>query len=98
MRAQGLIIYGYDWEGGGGGCRREEEGEGKDEAARSRKQPYAKSRGGVEKVIKLVTTTNGFDVVAHHAANLDTRGHDLIEFYIQNEPSHSSVTDTGHTH
>ena len=44
--------------------------------------------------IELVTQTEGFfDVVAHHAAGLDIRGHDLIVFYIQKDASHSSGTD-----
>ena len=33
-----------------------------------------------------------FDIVAHNAALMDARGHDIIVFYMQNEPSHSKNT------
>ena len=31
----------------------------------------------------------GFNIDDHHAGALDTRGHYIIIFYLQNEPSHS---------
>ena len=45
-----------------------------------------------QKLAKKLQMQQVFDIVAHNAALMDARGHDIIVFYMQNESSHSKDT------
>ena len=53
---------------------------------------YVKLKGVAKSYPKSFKMQWVFDIVAHNAALMDARGHDIIVFYMQNESSHSKDT------
>ena len=58
------------------------------------KTKYTKSMEVMRKRPNKYQNQLVIDIVDHHVAIMDTRGHDIIIFYMQRETSHS--TGTGH--